>query len=91
MRAQSVQLHVYGSASIHSQFGTITKEVSVGLGSYMDQKAVKNEGGYLYQFCGRLFDKEEKEEEEEEEELVNFCIVVYFTSFESTGRYITIC
>ena len=66
-------------------------EESVGLGSYMGQKAVvlsKNEVDYLYQFCGRPFDKEE--EEEKEEELVNFCIVVYFMSSESTVRYITI-
>ena len=39
-------------------------EESVGLGSYMDQKAVvlsKNEGDYLYQSYGRSFDKEDRE------------------------------
>ena len=44
---------------------------SVCLVSYTDQKAVvlsKNEGDYLYQFCGRPFDKEEEEEEKEEKE-----------------------
>ena len=52
MKVHGNGVQLYGSAGIHSLFGSLERpyKESIGLGSYTDQKSVVLEGEYTYQF-----------------------------------------